>query len=433
MPQHRQLHLGLNLRGIGFHGAAWRHPDSTPERIYDIDYYVEIARIAERGKFDAIFLADVLGAFAGDARSHQNVVAWPLDPFSILSGVAAATSHIGLIGTLSTTYNDPYDLARRVGALDLLSGGRAAVNLVTSAGDSVARNFGYDRHAEHADRYNRAHELATLINALWDSTPGPLEYHGERFEVTGSLGLEPSPQGRPVIVQAGASEQGLSFAGAFAEAVFAASSDIPTGVKLYDELKRRTVAAGRPRTDINVLPGVVPYLGSTEAEARRVYDELEELLVDEGAVAKLGQELGIDLTSYDPDGPVPVASFPAVEGYNGSVSRLVRLRTWAVETQLSLRRFAQLVYRNLGVIHWTPVGTPEQIADELETWFRAGAADGFNILVPQHLGQLEIFVDHVVPILQARGLFREEYTSTTLRGHLGLTVPGARRSHGVGA
>ena len=418
MSPDQKMRLSLNLRGIGFHAGAWRHPQSTPERVYDIGYYTDIARIAERGKFDAVFLADSPNARTGS----QPAISWPLDPFAVLSGIATATERIGLIGTLSTSYSDPYDLARRVGALDLLSGGRAGVNLVTSAGDAIARNFGFAQHYEHADRYRRAEELCDVILALWAAAPHGVSIKGERFSVEGALNLPPSPQGRPVIVQAGASEDGRNFAGRAAEMVFAASSDIATGQALYRDLKQRTVQAGRRPQDIAIMPGVMPFIGSTEAEARRFYNELEELIDDNGAsLGRLGAELGLDLSIYDPEGPIPVEDFPAPADHKGGVTRLLRLKTWAVESGLNLRRFAQLVYRSLGVIHWEPVGTPEQIADELELWFRAGTADGFNLLVPQQTVQLSLFVDEVVPILQRRGLFRHDYETETFAGHLGLS------------
>ncbi|MEU0479089.1 LLM class flavin-dependent oxidoreductase [Streptosporangium sp. NPDC006013] len=427
MSDQRHMRINLNLRGVGFHTAAWRHPDSTPHRVHDLDYYVELVQAAERGLFDSVFLADMM-TFP-QSGSGQNELAWPLDPFTMLAGVAPHTEHIGLIGTLSTTYNDPYAVARKVAALDQLSGGRAGVNLVTSTGDAVARQFGWDRHTEHELRYERAGEFITVLNALWDAAGEPVEHHGNHFDVAGALDIAGSPQGRPVIVQAGASESGRALAGRFAEAVFAGSSDIPAGALLYDDLKARVVAGGRPSTDLAVLPGVVPYVGSTEAEARRVYGELEELILDDGGnIARLGQELGLDLSAADPEGPVPVDDFPAVEGYQGGVTRLVRLRAWALEEGVSLRRFANTVYRSLGVIHWTPVGTPEQIADELEAWFRGGAADGFNVLVPQHTRQLDAFVDQVIPVLQRRGLFRTEYATTTLRDHLGITRPNLARA-----
>jgi N-acetyl-S-(2-succino)cysteine monooxygenase len=427
MGNDRKMHINLNLRGVGFHTAAWRHPDSTPGRIYDLDYYVQLIRTAERGLFDAVFLADVMSFH--EAGDGQNELGWPLDPLVMLSGVAPYTERVGLIATMSTTYNDPYAVARRIAALDQLSGGRAGVNLVTSRGDQIARNFGRDKHTEHALRYQRAEEFIAVLNALWDAPGEHIEHHGAHFDVSGALDIARSPQGRPVIVQAGASEEGRTLAGKFAEAVYAGSSDIPTGIALREDLKSRAVASGRLASDIAVLPGVVPFVGSTEAEARQFYNELEDLVIDDGGnIGRLGKELGIDLSAADPDGPVPVDQFPSVEGYNEGVTRLVRLRTWATESGFSLRRFANTVYRSLGVIHWTPVGAPEQIADELEAWFRAGTGDGFNVLIPQHPRGLEAFVDHVIPVLQKRGLFRTDYETQTLRDHFGISHPRAART-----
>jgi N-acetyl-S-(2-succino)cysteine monooxygenase len=406
------MHLNLNLREVGFHRAGWRHPSSTPDRVLDADYFADIAQTAERGLFDAVFLADSPVVFGNREPLVQS-----LEPVAQLSALAARTSHIGLIGTVTTTYHEPYEVAERFAALDRLSGGRAGINVVTSAGDRIAQNFGHATHPEPELRYERATEFVDTLYALWAGE----RFENGRFRVAATPPWVPSPQGRPVIVQAGASPAGRHMAATHAEAVYTGSSTIPNGIEFLRDVKARAVALGRSRDSIKILPGIVPYVGGTEAEAKALEAELEELArLEEDPIARLGVELGADLSRFDPDAPLPFDELPERKA---GTSRTIRLRTWTEQENLSLRQLAEVLVRSLGVIHWTVAGTGEQIADELEAWYRAGAADGFNVLVPLHPRGVRDFVDQVVPVLQRRGLFRTEYAGTTLRDHFGLARP----------
>lgn len=399
----RRMHLNLNLRGTGFHRAAWRHPTAQPTEVSTLPYYTRLVQAAERGKLDAVFLADSPRIY-----SDREPLAMSNEPVTLLAALAAQTSHIGLIGTVSTTYNDPYDVALRFASLDHLSGGRAGMNFVTSSGDDIARNFGFDSHPDFERRYERASEFVDEVLRLW----------------SGGLPIPVSPQGFPVLVQAGASDRGRDMAALRAEAVYTGSSTIANGREFYDDVVRRAQQFGRSRNGIKILPGVVPYIGSTEAEGKALEAELEELAVKNvDIIGRLESELGVNFSAYDPDGPFPLEAFPDYTQFKGGQSRLNRLRTWVVQENLSIRELAAKVEKGLGVVHWTIAGTAERVADELEEWFRAGVADGFNILVPLHPKGTEDFVDQVVPILQHRGLFRTEYEGTTLRDHFGLDYP----------
>lgn len=409
-----QMHLNLNLRGIGFHRAAWRHPRAQPTEVSTLPYYTRIVQAAERAKLDAVFLAD-----SPKVYSEREPLAMSNEPLTLLAALAAQTTQIGLIGTISTTYSDPYEVALRFASLDHLSGGRAGMNFVTSSGDSIARNFGYDSHPDFEQRYERAAEFVDVVLALWSGQD--VDHHGRFFDVEGRLPISPSPQGFPVLVQAGASDRGRDMAALRAEAVYTGSSTIPNGVEFYDDVRARAVAFGRSVDSLKILPGVVPYIGSTEAEGKALEAELEELATKNvDIVGQLGDELGVDFGDYDLDGPFPVEVFPNYSQFKDGQSRLNRLRTWVAQEDLSIRELAVKVERGLRNVHWTTAGSAEQIADELERWFRAGAADGFNILVPLHPKGTLDFTEQVVPILQRRGLFRTDYEGTTLRENFGL-------------
>lgn len=421
-----QMHLNLNLRGIGFHRAAWRHPTAQPTETNTLAYYARLVQAAERGKLDAVFLADSPRVF-----SDREPLAMSNEPLTLLAGLSALTSHVGLIGTVSTTYNDPYQVALRFASLDHLSGGRAGMNFVTSSGDDIARNFGHPSHPDFELRYERAAEFVDVVLALWSGEY--VEHHGRFFDVEAQLPISVSPQGFPVLVQAGASDRGRDMAALRAEAVYTGSSTIPNGKEFYDDVTARAVRFGRPRSGIKILPGVVPYIGSTEAEGKALEAELEDLAVKGvDVIGRLETELSVDFSSYDPDGPFPMGAFPDYTQFKGGQSRLNRLRTWVQQEDLSIRQLAVKVEKGLGVVHWTIAGTAEQVADELEEWFRAGVADGFNILVPLHPLGTEDFVDQVVPILQRRGLFRTEYQGSTLRDHFGLEYPNLAGGLAVG-
>jgi FMN-dependent oxidoreductase (nitrilotriacetate monooxygenase family) len=431
----REMHINLFMHGSGHHEAAWRLPASRPASPLDLEHYRHAATIAENAKLDSIFFADGLSTGMDVRRNLMGV----LEPIGLLSALAAVTSRIGLIATASSSYQDPFNLARRFASLDHMSNGRAGWNLVTSGSLAEARNFGLDEIPAHSDRYRRAEEFIEVANKLWDSWEDDAlvgdkssglyvetdrlhaaEHEGEFFKVAGPLGVPRSPQGRPVLVQAGSSEEGRDFAGTYAEAVFTAQRTPAEGQAFYADLKRRAAAAGRDPSQIVILPGISPFIGSTEAEARQVERELHDLVQPEYALKQLSffleRDFGVD--QLDQKLP-PMPAEAAVEGHKSRYELIVNL---ARSEDLTLRQLIGRLAGGRG--HRTMVGTPEQVADDLQLWFENGAADGFNFMPPSIPDQLEVFVDHVVPILRERGLFRTEYEGTTLRDHYGLERPG---------
>ena len=440
----RSLHLNAFLLNLGHHEAAWRHPASDPSRAHDVRHFIELAQIAERGKLDSIFFADGV-AVRGNVRHNSQ---GGLEPLSILNAVATHTSRIGLIATVSTSFSEPYNTARKFATLDHLSGGRAGWNIVTSGTEAEAHNFGLDQHLDHAVRYQRAAEFVDVATRLWDSWEDgalvldqgaglyaqtervhEISHRGEHFAVQGPLNVPRSPQGRPVLVQAGSSEDGRDFAARYAEAVFTAWQTIEEAQAFYADLKRRVAAAGRDPEHVKVLPGIVPVLGSTEAEAKRLERELEELLVSDYGLAQLSGILTVPLTADDLDRPVSSLDLPSEQEINGNRSRFVLVTDLGRREGLTVRQVIARLGGGRG--HRTFTGTPEQVADTLEHWFRDGAADGFNIMPPLLPTVLEAFVDQVVPILQDRGLFRREYEGAALREHYGLPRPDSVYATGV--
>lgn len=426
------MHLNAFLMGVGHHDAAWRHPRTQPERITDLAHFQELARTAERGRLDSLFLADGLTLW-GNAR-HNAVGGF--EPITLLSALAATTEHIGLIATVSTTFNEPYHVAREFASLDHLSGGRAGWNIVTSGNVNEARNFGLDEHVAHGRRYERAHEFLDVAVKLWDSWQDDavvidrergvyaegvraIEHHGEHFRVAGPLNVQRSPQGHPLLVQAGSSEDGKEFAAQHAEAVFTAQQTLADGQAFYAGLKSRLAAYGREHGDVKILPGICPVLGGTEREARALEDELTALQVPEYGLQQLSGMVGVDLSGLPLDGPLP--QLPAERDINGNKSRFTLVSELARRDGLNLRQLIARLGGGRG--HRVFAGTPEQVADQLEEWFTQGAADGFNIMPPHLPGGLADFVDHVVPVLQRRGLFRTDYTGRTLREHYGIPRP----------
>lgn len=428
----RRLHLNLFIFGCGHHRAAWRAPDSAAGRMGDIRYYEELAQLAERGKLDAVFLAD---------GHSTDLVAdgprWFLEPLTTLAAVARATTHIGLVSTVSSTFFTPFHAARLVASLDHLSGGRMGWNVVTSMFDSEARNHGYAAMPKHDERYARAAEFIDAVFRLWESWPAdalladrasgvfadearirPVHHHGRFFDVDGPLTIPSPPQGRPVLFQAGASDEGRALAARYAEAIYAVATDLPSAQSYYRDVKRRVRTAGR--TDpVPIMPGLVTYVGSTEEEARRKQRALGRYLDDESSLRQLGQYVGQDCSGWALDKPVP--PLPPIEAFDGPKGRYATLLRIIETTQPTVRGLLDRLAAGGG--HATMVGTPEQIADEMERWFRAEGADGFNLMPPTLPGEIGDFIEHVVPVLQKRGLFRTEYEGTTLRGHLGLAVP----------
>ncbi|MGK5445130.1 LLM class flavin-dependent oxidoreductase [Micromonospora sp. URMC 105] len=430
----RTLHLNAFLMGVGHHEAAWRHPRTDPSRVGDVRHFVELARIAERGTLDSVFLAD--GLAVGPAVRH-NIQA-VFEPLTLLAALATATEHIGLIATVSTTYNEPFNIARKFASLDHLSGGRAGWNIVTSAQAREAWNFNLDEHPAHADRYRRAAEFVDVATKLWDSWEDDalvldaaagvfadtdrvheVGHAGAHFRVRGPLNTPRPPQGRPLLVQAGSSADGIAFAARYAEAVFTAQQTLADGQAFYAALKQATAAAGRDPDLVKVLPGIAPVIGGTEAEAQALAVELEALIVPEHAVAQLSGMTGIDLSGHPLDGPLP--ELPDVTSVQAHQSRYQLVVELARRERLTLRQLIGRLGGGRG--HRVVAGTPEQIADQVELWFTQGAADGFNVMPPLLPSGLADFVDHVVPLLRARGLFRHEYTGRTLREHYGLPRP----------
>ncbi|MEU7616778.1 LLM class flavin-dependent oxidoreductase [Micromonospora rifamycinica] len=433
----RTLHLNAFLLGVGHHEAAWRHPRTDPGRVTDLRHFQELARTAERGTLDSVFLADSLAV--GPAVRH-NIQA-VFEPLTLLAALATVTSHVGLIATVSTSYNEPFNIARKFASLDHLSGGRAGWNIVTSAQAREAWNFNLDDHPAHADRYRRAAEFVEVAVKLWDSWEDDalvldpaagifadtdrvheIGHTGERFRVRGPLNTPRPPQGRPLLVQAGSSPDGVTFAGRYAEAVFTAQQTLADGQRFYTALKQAAVAAGRDPELVKVLPGIAPVLGGTEAEARALADELEALIVPEHALAQLSGMTGVDLTGLPLDGPLP--ELPDATTVQSHQSRYQLVVDLARRERLTVRQLIGRLGGGRG--HRVVAGTPEQVADQIELWFTEGAADGFNVMPPLLPSGLEDFVDHVVPLLRARGLFRHEYTGRTLREHYGLPRPGSR-------
>ncbi|MFI9522166.1 LLM class flavin-dependent oxidoreductase [Streptomyces narbonensis] len=430
-----KLHLNAFLMGVGHHEAAWRLPESDPYASWDVEHYRNLARIAERGRLDSLFLADSPGLMGDPARRPGG----RLEPTVLLTALAGVTEHIGLIATASTSYNEPYNLARRFASLDHVSGGRAGWNIVTTAGADAARNFGLDDSPLHKERYERADEFLQVSTGLWDSWTDDaivadkdagvhadsakvrrVDHAGRFFRVAGPLNVPRSPQGHPLLVQAGSSEDGKAFAARWAEAVFTAQQTLEEAQAFYAGLKKRAVAHGRDPQGIKILPGIVPVIGDTEAEAEELDRELERLISPEFAKRQLARLFRIDPDALDLDGTLP-DDLPSEDEIEGAKSRYTLIVELARREKLTVRQLIGRLGGGRG--HRTFTGTPAQVADAIEEWFDGDAADGFNIMPPVLPSGLEAFVDKVVPILQERGRFRTEYTGSTLRDHYGLPRP----------
>jgi FMN-dependent oxidoreductase (nitrilotriacetate monooxygenase family) len=430
----RELHLNINAFSTGVYPGSWLLPGVNPNNFFDIDYYVALAQTAERGKLDAFFLADA-PALQGEI-SVRPPFGGGFDPLLLLSRLAASTSRLGLIATATTTYNTPFDLARKFASLDFISGGRAGWNVVTTASSQVAPNFGIEDHPAKPDRYERAGEFVDVVRGLWDSWDDdaivadrqtrryvrdgavqPLNHVGKYFDVRGPLTLPRPPQGHPVVFQAGGSEGGRDLAARQADGIFSLSLEKAAAQEYAEDIRRRAAAYGRDPNSIAILPGLVTIIGGTEAEARAKELELHELAGGGPSIARLAGYLEIDPRELSLDEPVPVHLLPAepskvkgTVGFQSAISRIAR-------SGLTVR---EILARGGGG-HRLVVGTPEQIADDVAEWFLEGASDGFNLMPAALPSGLTDFVDHVVPLLQRRGVFRSEYSGTTLRDHLGLS------------
>lgn len=431
-----QLHLNAFLMSTGHHEASWRLPESRPEySSTNIAYLQRLAQTAERGHLDSIFFADGPALFRDVARRPAGT----LEPTVVLAAIAAVTSRIGLIATASTTFNDPYNLARRFASVDHVSGGRAGWNVVTTAHLEAARNFGLDELPTHRERYARAAEFLEVALQLWDSWEDdvetfdqaagvwgdgsrihPPEHAGEHFRVAGALTTPRSPQGYPLLVQAGSSEDGKDLAARYAEAVFTAQQTLDDAVAFASDLKRRAVGWGRDPGQVLVLPGIVPVIGATEAEAREKEEELDRLIRPEYAREQLARTLRVDPEDLPLDRELP-ADLPSEDEIEGAKSRYRLIVELARRERLTVRQLIGRLGGGRG--HRTFSGTAEQVADAIQEWWDAGAADGFNVMPAVLPSGLEEFVDQVVPVLVDRGLFRSAYTGTTLRDHYGLPRP----------
>ncbi|WP_186122266.1 LLM class flavin-dependent oxidoreductase [Burkholderia gladioli] len=431
--ERRQMRLGLFLQGAGHHVAGWRHPEAESGS-ENFELLRRVVQTAERAKFDMVFLADGL---TSGPDAHPSM-AQRFEPLTLLSALAMHTTHIGLAATASTTYSEPYHLARVFASLDRLSGGRAAWNVVTTSYDRTAANFTRGNHPDHAERYEMAGEFVDVVKGLWDSwdedavirdkargvyfDPAKvhaLDHEGRFFRIKGPLNASRPPQGHPVVIQAGSSGPGQDLAARIAEVVFTAQQTLEEAQVFYRDLKGRLAKFGRAGQALHVMPGVFPVIGRTEREAREKYEQLQQWIDTSGALSLLSDRLGHDVSRYPLDGPLP--ELPESDQLK---SRAKLLTDLARRENLTLRQLYYLVAGARG--HRIVLGTAGQVADALEEWFTQDAADGFNIMPPYFPGGLDDFVEQVVPELQRRGLFRTEYAGSTLREHLGLPRPASR-------
>jgi len=435
MAPQKQLKLAAFMRPISIHTGAWRYPGAYPDANFNAAHLERFIQTLERGRFDAFFMADHLAVLnmpiAALKRSHTVT---SFEPFTLLSYLAHATRHIGLVATASTTFDEPYHVARRFASLDHLSGGRAGWNIVTTANPDAALNFGLDEHVEHDERYRRAREFYDVVTGLWDSFTDDvfvrdveaglyfepkklhvLNHKGKHLSVRGPLNIARPVQGWPVIVQAGSSEAGRQLAAETAEVIFGASSTLPAAQEFYADIKARLEKVGRQPDSLKILPGAFVVVGGSRAEAQEKRERLDGLVHDDSAIASLSVLLGHDASRFDLDAPLP--EIPETNASQSARRRVIEL---AQRERLSVR---QLAHRLGGYAGLSFVGTASSIADEMQEWLEREGADGFNVMFPYLPGGLDDFVEQVVPELQRRGLFRREYEGSTLRENLGLARP----------
>jgi N-acetyl-S-(2-succino)cysteine monooxygenase len=438
-----QMKLGAMFHPTGHHVASWLHPDSQIDAGMNFRHYVELAQMSEAAKFDLMFLADAVAVRDGDLEALSR---WPqymayFEPITLLSGIAGLTQHIGLVATATTSYNEPYNIARKFASLDHISGGRAGWNVVTSSNVAEAFNFGREAHYEHGERYDRALEFTQVVFGLWDSWDDDaflrdrasgryfdpsklhtLDHRGEHFTVRGPLNVARPPQGHPVIFQAGSSDVGRELAARTAEAVFTPQHTLEGAQVFYRDLKGRMAKYGRSPDDLKVLPGLNPVVGRTEREAEEKHRYLQSLIHPDVGLALLSNALAdFDLRPYDLDGPLPEAVFSVMPN---SMTSFRNVLAWAREEKLTIRQLYQRYAGARG--QRTVMGTGAQIADEMEQWFVNYGVDGFLVQPPYLPGGLAEFIELVIPELQERGLFRTEYEGPTLRDNLGLKRPPSR-------
>jgi len=434
-----EMKLGLFIRPCGHHIASWRHPNTHADAGVNFDRFIDMAKTAERGLFDMLFSADTNTAWTTveSALNRQHYAAW-LEPYTLLTALVAHTKHIGLVCTRSTSFDEPYTIARMFATLDLISGGRAGVNIVTTGNGRSALNYSQEKHLAKADRYEIADEFVDVLRGLWDSWDADafvrdratstffewdrmhvLNHKGKHFQVEGPLNVARSPQGQPVIVQAGASEQGRELAAKSADVIFSASQNIEMAQKFYVDVKGRLARYGRQPGDLKILPGLTVTVAPTKEEAQAKFDEMKSLVHPDVGRALLSRRIGHDLTAMDPDIPMP--DLPAVDDVgtrSGQMLELAKRENW------TLRQLYEHFAATRG--HMVLIGTPSMVADTMQEWFESDACDGFNVLPSMFPDELESFVDLVVPELQRRGLYRKRYEGKTLRDRLGLPTPESR-------
>lgn len=435
MGDSRQIHLGAFMRPATIHTGGWRYPGAYPDANFNFPLIKRFAQQLEAARFDAFFMADHLAVLNMPMEAlKRSATPTSFEPFTLLPALAAVTEHLGLVATGSTTYDEPYHLARRFASLDHISGGRAGWNIVTTSNPNASQNFGLEEALEHADRYARAREFHDVVTGLWDSWADDafiqdpesgiysdpekmhvLDHKGKYFSVRGPLNIARPVQGWPVIVQAGASDAGRQLAAETAEAVFTSNTDLAAGQAFYADVKARTEAAGRDPDHIKILPACFVVIGDTDEEAQAKRDKLDSLVHADSAIASLSIALGHDASKFDPDGPLP-----DIPESNATKSGRERAITLARRDNLTVRQLAQRLggYSGLAL-----VGTPETIADGMEDWVDSRGSDGFTVMFSHLPGGLDDFCNRVVPELQRRGRFRREYEGATLRENLGLPRP----------
>ncbi len=424
------------MRPVSIHTAAWRYPGAFPDANFNFAHLKRFAQTLERGRFDAFFMADHLALLNMPMQAlKRSATVTSFDPLTLLPALAVVTERLGLIATASTTYNEPYHVARKFASLDHLSGGRAGWNLVTSANPLEAKNFGLDEHVEHSTRYRRAREFFDVVTGLWDSWADDafirdvesglyfdpdrlhvLDHKGRDLSVRGPLNVARPIQGWPVIVQAGASEAGRQIAAETAEVVFTGQNNLADGQRFYADVKGRMEKLGRSRDHLKIMPGAFVVVGDSLEEAREKKARLDGLVHPDSGIASLSVQLGTDVSGFDLDGPLP-----DIPDSNASKSAREKLILKARRENLTVRQLAQYVGGSYGTLEM--IGTPAMIADQMEEWLVTEGADGFNVMFPYLPGGLDDFVDRVVPELQRRGLFRRDYEGKTLRENLGLPRP----------
>jgi N-acetyl-S-(2-succino)cysteine monooxygenase len=429
----KQIKLGMFLRPAGHHVAAWRHPDAEVDAGWNFARFAQLAKTAERGLFDMLFLADTAGLPTDDMENarHTAYVAW-IEPFTMMTALSSITKSIGLVCTSSTSFETPFGLARKFASLDLVSNGRAGWNLITSANPLEWKNFGAEPQGSRDKRYARAREFATVVQGLWDSWDDDafildkqtgiffdpeklhaLNHKGDHFQVRGPLNVSRSSQGQPVLVQAGASDEGRDLASETADVIFAAATTLEIAREFYSDVKGRVAKFGRDPNHVLIMPGFQVMLGQSEQEARDKFEALQDLIHPTVGVRHLSQYIAFELSGYPIDGPLP--DIPLT---NLNVSRTEMLFKLARRENLTIRQLYQRIAGGRG--HFQTFGTPKQVTDVMEEWVTTGACDGFNYMAPIFPSQLDEFVATVIPELQRRGLFRTRYEANTLRGNLGL-------------